>query len=328
MTSGSTIWIALRAAIRETLKSAFGVWAMLMRAMVPIMVLMKILMELDLLPYLAVPFKPLMDLVGLPPDLGIAWLTSMFVNMYSGIFVYADIIKTLPEPLNVAQVTTFAVMVLIAHTIFVEGKVAQYCGLKMSAQIAIRIGAALVFGIFFSRLCAAFGLLGETAVMLYAPAPAPDSHVIWALLQLRSFIMLFFVIAGLMLFMRLLNALRVTRVLNNALSPFLRLMGIAPEAATITVLGLTSGLAYGGGLIIHEARTGKLQRRDIFTSVTFMGLSHAIIEDTLIMAAIGASLYGTMLGRLVFSFVVMMIVARLMRRFSRPEQLEPLVETA
>lgn len=328
MNSASAALPRIRAVVIETVKNAFRVWCMLLRAMIPVTILMKVLMELDLLKYLVAPFKPIMALVGLPADLGIAWLTTMCVNIYTGIFVYADILKTLPDPLTVAQVTTFATMVLIAHTLFVEGKVAQYCGLSMSLQMGIRVAAGLLFGVLFFRICAAGGLLTEPAVMLYTPAPAPDSHLVWALRELRSFILLFFVISGLMLFMRLLTALRVTALLNSLLSPLLRLMGIAPEAATITVLGLTSGLAYGGGLIINEARSGTLQHRDIFTSVTLMGLSHAIVEDTLIMAALGASLSGTLFGRLVFTLVVMMVLARLLRRFSRAAKPESLAGAA
>lgn len=310
---------ALRAGVAESLKNAFHAWCMLVRAMLPVTILVKVLTEFDLLRYIVAPFKPIMSLVGLPPDLGIAWVTSMCVNLYAGLFVYADILKTLPDSLSVAQATTFAVMSLLAHGLFVEGKIAQYCGLNMPFQIAFRIVAAFVFGFLFSSVCGMLGVLEEPARMLYTPSPAPESLVIWALLELRSYVMLLGIVSGLMLLMRLLGALGITGALNRLLAPLLRLMGIAPSAATITVVGLTTGLSYGGGLIIGEARGGRLAHRDIFTSVTFMGLSHAMIEDTLIMAALGASLAGTVWGRLGYSFILMFIMARLLRRFGRPQ---------
>jgi hypothetical protein len=118
-----------------------------------------------------------------------------------------------------------------------------------------------------------------------------------------------------MLLMRFLKAVRVVDWINFLLNPVFRLMGISRGAATITVVGLTTGLTYGAGLIINEARNGTLQKREVFTSLTFMGLAHAIIEDTLIMAAIGASLIGLFWGRLIFAFLVMLILVRILRRF-------------
>jgi hypothetical protein len=42
-----------------------------------------------------------------------------------------------------------------------------------------------------------------------------------------------------------------------------------------------------------------------------MGLAHALFEDTMLMALLGASLYGTFWGRLVFALVVLAALSRL-----------------
>jgi len=304
-----------RKAIQESLRSAFFAWCMLMRAMVPVMILIKVLSELDLLRFLVVPFRPVMALVNLPPELAVAWISSLCINLYAGLFVYVDILKTLSDPVSVAQATTFATMSLIAHNIFAEGKVVQYCGLSMTLQVGIRICAALVFGLIFSHICLAFGWLSQPAEVLYKPSPAPESLWLWALLEIRSYFMLLLIISGLMLVMRFLKAIRVVELINSLLGPVFRLMGISPGAATITVVGLTTGIAYGGGLIISEVRNGTLQKREVFTSLTFMGLAHAMVEDTLIMIALGASMSGIFWGRLLFAFLVMLILARILRRF-------------
>jgi len=72
------------------------------------------------------------------------------------------------------------------------------------------------------------------------------------------------------------------------------------------------GLSYGGGLIMHEVKTGRVDRRDVFYSVTFMGLSHALIEDTVLMLVLGASIFGVFWGRLLFSLAAMFLLVRLM----------------
>ena len=130
--------------------------------------------------------------------------------------------------------------------------------------------------------------------------------------------MIYVVIACLVGLMRALDALGVTRLFEAALLPFLRLMGIGGGAATITVIGLVMGLAYGGGLIMHDVHKGKVERRDVFPAISLMSLSHAIIEDTLLMYLIGATMWGTFVGRLLFSLVVVAALSRLAAGLARP----------
>jgi hypothetical protein len=78
----------------------------------------------------------------------------------------------------------------------------------------------------------------------------------------------------------------------------------------VTVIGMTMGLTYGGGLIIHETQAGHIPKKDVFAAVSLMSLSHALIEDTLLLALIGASPWGTLGARLVFSLAVTAALSR------------------
>ncbi len=93
-------------------------------------------------------------------------------------------------------------------------------------------------------------------------------------------------------------------------------MGIGTKASAITVVGLTMGLTYGGGLIIHEARLGHIHERDVFYSLTLMGLCHGLIEDTLLMVMIGGHLSGLLWARLGFAFVAVSLIVRATARLS------------
>jgi hypothetical protein len=93
------------------------------------------------------------------------------------------------------------------------------------------------------------------------------------------------------------------------LSPVLKSMGIGREAGTITIVGVTLGLSYGGGLIIHEARSGRIPAKDVFLALTFMGLCHSLIEDTLLMLLLGADISGVLCARMAFSLVFLWILA-------------------
>jgi hypothetical protein len=103
-------------------------------------------------------------------------------------------------------------------------------------------------------------------------------------------------------------------LMTKLLEPVLALLGIGRQAAPITIIGMTLGLSYGGGLIIQEARTGGLSRRDIFSSLALMGLCHGLVEDTLIMMLLGGHLSGIFWGRLVFSLLAIFLLGKLIQR--------------
>ena len=289
----------------------------LFKVMVPILIGVKILKELGWITYLAKPLGPLMSLVGLPPECGLTWATAIANNLYAALAVHAALVPDM-SPLTIAQATVIATMMLIAHNIFVEGAIAKRCGVGFWGQAGLRLVCAMACGMMLNGIFSAFGLFTSPAPLLFTPAADDGSLVTWGLGEVKNLGMIYVVIACLVGLMRALDALGVTRLFEAALLPFLRLMGIGGGAATITVIGLVMGLAYGGGLIMHDVHKGKVERRDVFPAISLMSLSHAIIEDTLLMYLIGATMWGTFVGRLLFSLVVVAALSRLAAGLARP----------
>jgi hypothetical protein len=251
-----------------------------------------------------------MELAGLPADMGLVWATAILTNIYGGILVYVSLPQG-ADPLTVAQVTVLSTMILIAHNIPVEGRITQKCGVGFWGQAALRMGGALACGMLMHQAFAAAGMLTQPARAVFAAAPAQASLAAWALGEAKNLLLIFGVILTLIALMRLLARFRVTDLFERLLAPVLGIMGIGPKAANITVIGLVMGLAYGGGLILMEVKAGRVSRRDVFSSLSLMSLSHALIEDTLLMTLIGASMQGTFFGRLLFSMLVVAVLSRL-----------------
>ena len=290
-------------AAARLLRDAVKASVELFKVMVPIIILVKILQEYGAVDYLAAPLGPVMELVGLPPSMGLAWATAMLSNIYSGLIVF-QALAAQSGPLNQAQVTVLGVLMLIAHNLLVEGQVTKRCGVSFLGQNALRVLGAFACAWIVHAICDAGGFLAGPAVMLWMP-PKPEASLMgWAVGEARNLGYIFLIILTLMGFMRVLNALGLTRLLEMILNPFLRLMGIGPTAATVTVIGMTMGLTYGGGLIIHETQAGHIPKRDVFAAVSLMSLSHALIEDTMLLALIGTSPWGSLMARLLFSLVV------------------------
>ncbi|MFI3271413.1 MAG: hypothetical protein R3Y11_04800 [Pseudomonadota bacterium] len=300
-------------AVIESFKDSIPVSLSMYRVMIPIIIGVKILMILDLIQYIALPLEPIMHLVGLPADLGLAWATGMAVNIYSGLMVFAALVPTM-EPLTAGQASIFALMLLIAHSLLVEGKIAQQCGVKMLPQIIIRVLSAIVAGLLVHWTLLATGWLSEPATLAWTPEPSDPNLLKWAFNEAINLFCLFWIIFGLMILKHVMDFFNVTSFLNALLRPVMRLLAIGPNAATITVLGICMGLIYGSGLIIREVQKGTLCQRDIFSSITLMGLAHALVEDTLLMTLIGGQIPITLGVRLLFSLVCVGIMSRFITR--------------
>ena len=319
----------LIAEARSLLRDASASSMLLFKAMIPAVILVKVLQELGLISLLATPLEPLMALVGLPASMGLVWATAMFNNIYSSMVVFVSLTSdpSLGAGLSQAQATVLCVMILIAHSLPVELKVARQCGPTMLSQGVIRVGAAMLCGMAMHGFYAATGWLDQANVILFTPGRQPEGWGQWAWDQMLNLLAIFAIIVALMALMRLLKILRVTDLLVWVLAPVLRVVGIGRDAAAITVVGLALGMTYGGGLIINESRSGRIGMRDVFNSVTFMGLTHALIEDTLLMVMLGADFQGVFWGRLLFSLALLAVLARIIsrmpdqaftRRFMRP----------
>jgi len=300
-------------ALVNLVRDATKVSLTLYKILIPIIIGVKICTELGLVPYLAAPLAPIMELLGLPGAMGLAWATAMLSNLYGAMAVF---VAVLPQtgPLSQAQVTVLGVVMLFAHNLIQEGAVTKRCGAGFWSQNAIRLGGAFLCGMILHWIFAAGGFLAEPAPVLWTP-PLDDAGLLpWAVSQAKTLGFIFCVILTLMALMRALTALGLSRFMEAALAPFLRLMGIGATAATITIIGLTLGIGYGGGLIIHEVDQGTIPRRDVFAAATLMSLSHALIEDTILMTLIGTSPWGSLAARLTFSLAATALLVRLIPR--------------
>ena len=293
----------------DILRRSVGITLALYKIMVPIIIGVKILQELDLISWLALPLAPVMHLVGLPGEMGLVWATAMINNVYSGMIVFVSLAGH--HDLSVAQVTVLCTMILLAHSLPIELQVVGKSGPRMGFQALLRIGGALVLGCLLSKIYALGGWLQEPSVLMWHPSPESGSLVAWALGQVRNLAMVFVIITFLNALMRVLSALGVTDLCVRLLSPLLRLLGIGPAAGTLTIVGMVMGLPYGGGLIMHEAHSGKVPAKDIFSSLSLMSLSHSVFEDTLLMAVLGGHSSGLLLARVAFTMIVVAALVRL-----------------
>ena len=78
--------------------------------------------------------------------------------------------------------------------------------------------------------------------------------------------------------------------------------------------GIIFGISYGGGVLIGEARTGRIIGRQAFLVAAFLALCHALFEDTLLLVSQGAIWWIVIVVRLPAAILVVFVIGMFLRR--------------
>jgi len=284
------------------------------KIMIPISILVKILQETGLIVYIGKALAPLMSAMGLPGEMGLVWASAMLGNIYAGIITYFS----MGVNLTVAQITVLSTIILIAHTLPIELAITQKAGAKAITTFLFRFILGFIAGVMLYYFYHIFNLyqyipIGIEKIIATSHKATWGS---WALGELKNYAIVFCYITGLIILMDILKRIGVIDKINQWFYPVLRFLGIGKEVIPITVIGMTLGLAYGGGLIINEVQQTKLERRNVLYALMLMSLFHSIVEDSLIMISIGASITGVFVFRFIFALIIMYAFVRITKKWN------------
>ncbi len=297
-------------AIVHSIRDGVHIAKNLFPVIISIVIILKVLQELNLVRYLAFPLEPIMGLMGLPAELGIVWAAAILNSVYSALVILPSVLRTIPA-LSVEQATVLGLIILIAHSLILETRIAGQCGLSMRFQFFLRFFTAIVAGLVLHWICSFFNIWQEDAHILLLPQEATTSWTAWVIGEVWNLLQIFIIICCVMLFTRAMNYFKISYYFGKLLAPILRLVGISKAGTNVVIVGLSIGIMYGAGVIIKESQDGTLSKADSFAAMSLMSIAHALIEDTFLFVFIGASLWGL----LVFRFIVAVIVSMLIKRF-------------
>lgn len=295
--------------IKSVLEETYEICLTLFKILIPTIIVIKLLKETGLVELIGKVLEPLMFLAGLPGEMGIVWATTLSTNLYGGVIAMASIGKDLD--LTVAQATVMASMMLMAHGFPVELQISKKAGARFRGMFAFRFGSAMIFGVLLNLFYSYFNLLQEPVSILYTPAKVDNTLTGWAYGEFINLGYIVIIVFLLILMMKSLEKSGAIELINKLCKPLLKIMGIGEQAAYVTVVGFTLGLSYGGGLIIKEAKSGKIPHRDVFFSLGFMGICHSMVEDTVLMMAVGGDISGILFLRTIFSVLFVAFLVRI-----------------
>ena len=118
------------------------------------------------------------------------------------------------------------------------------------------------------------------------------------------------VVIPLMIVMQLAKDYHLLDPLSKYLKPLTDFLGMSRESGFPLLVGLLFGLAYGAGVIVQSAKEGNLTRKDMVLLSVFLASCHAVIEDVLVFAAIGANGWLILVARIVAGLLVTYAVSK------------------
>lgn len=283
------------------------------RIMVPVMVLVYVADRLGLVQATGELLAPAMAFLGLPAQAGLIWATTVITNIYGGIAVIAALSGELQ--LNVAQMSALGAMMLFAHNLPTEQAVVRRAGASALLTGSLRLLVGAVYGAAVAWACHLGGWLQEPVSLAWLASSeasarsGPPALWPWLVGTARSLLLIWLIICVLVVVLDALERLGFTRWLTRKLAPVLRLTGLTEAAAPLTTIGMLMGLAYGGALIIEASEREQYDRRTLLLALCWLSLFHAVLEDTLLILALGANLWIILVLRGLATFAIMVGLA-------------------
>ncbi len=299
---------------KDIAKESVAVYWALIKIIIPVMIVVEIGIRYGLVDVLSDWSAPFMAVFGLPAEASLILVTTILVGLYPAAAV---LITLAPEvAFTTADMTILGGMMLFAHVLPVEQMIVKKTGVSIVFSTFIRLLAMVIYGWLSYLILDAFVLFEEPANILIsmdAGSGEPKTWGEWALSSVQGLVMIFVILVGLILLIKLLDISGITKRLIKWLTPVLRLIGIGPNAAPLAMVGILLGLSFGGGLIIREVEKGQLQPKSVFLSMIFICLGHSLIEDTLIILACGGHWSGIFVGRILLSFAMIIPIALMIK---------------
>lgn len=127
-----------------------------------------------------------------------------------------------------------------------------------------------------------------------------------------TMVQIIIIVMPIMMVLRFARELNIINKVSAYAEPFTRRLFLSREATFPLIIGIVFGLTYGAGVIIQAAKEGRLTSRDMILINIFLGLNHAIFEDTFLFYAIGANAGVLLLTRTAIAIIITYLIGKWM----------------
>lgn len=299
---------------KKLLKEIIDVTIPLYKILIPFIFIIKFLEEVGIVQIITKTFEPLVGLIGLPSELGIIWVTAIVVNIYAALILFVNLLPYLD--VTVAQVTVLTVAILICHNLLIESAISKSAGVSFLFTSIYRFISAFIICFILNLIYSKLNYLNEPFTSSFTVELPRPGLWFWLKDQTLYLFYIFIIVVVLITILEILKLIGVESFLKKILVPPLRFFGISESAMNIIIVGMTIGLQFGGGILIKEVNSGRIDKQSVFLSVLLINLVHAVIEDSLLMLAVGGHYSGVFFARIIFGLLISLLMLKIYKNFN------------
>lgn len=305
----SSVFQRLKSAGIDGARKSLSTILFLCKLMIPTSLAVSLLGWSGLLHVIADYLSPLMRLLGLPGQAAFAFISGALLNNYSAIAVMGSL------SLSLRDATILAVMCLISHNLIVETTVMKSTGSSAVKMVLLRLGCSIVAAFLLNLL-----LPHSMAEIVFSQGVAAGKTAFlpmlgaWGISTLKLVVKITLYVLVIMIVQSVFEEFRVMDFLSGIFSPFMRVLGLPASASFLWIVINIVGYSYGAGIIKAEHESGKLRKQDGDLFNHHAAISHSLMEDTILYAAISLPVLWLIVPRLALSVAVVWL-ERLRRRY-------------
>ena len=142
----------------------------------------------------------------------------------------------------------------------------------------------------------------------------------WSLLldgllqSLYTLLLLVLILLPIMIGLEYIRHYQLLEKVSSSFRWMTNLLTLSPHAALPLIVGLFVGLFFGAAVIIEYSKEGLLSKRDLFLLGIFLAINHSIIEDNLLLTALGANFIILLVVRFIMAYAITRTVAFIIDR--------------
>ncbi len=281
--------------LRQSLQASLSSALLIIKLVIPFYILADLLLYYDLLRPVSFLFSPVTAFLQLPAEAAMAIAAGVFLNLYAAVAFAA------PLGLSSYEWTILGVFLGVCHSLPVENSIMKKLGISFLYSTTLRISMAFVTTLPLLFLPASLftGTSSGRKITLTAYSNLSDlllgSVTGSAILALK-------IIGLITVIIFVMDTIKRTRFIQN--------YGQKVQTSFSLLTGQVLGITYGAGILIKEADSGNLSRRDLLFIGTFLMISHSILEDPLLFVLFGANFWVMVVIRLVMACVAVFLLNR------------------
>ena len=288
------IKLTVKRSLRSGVKKGWNGFVWMLKILVPISFLTALLDYSGWLYSIDFLLEPGMKLLNLTPVAALPLIVGLLTGIYGCIAAMAVL------PMTIVQMTLVANFVLISHNFIQEGVIQGKSGLDAFRATIFRLSASVVtvwmISIFLKPESA--GPAAQAGSVLAQP-PLTVMLKGWFVAMAYLSLKIFIIIMVLMIVLEIMKSFNMIQHLVKVLNPLLWFMGLNRRVGFLWLTATVFGLAYGGAVIVEEAKEGNLTARELERLHLSIGINHSMVEDPALFLPLGLSAFWLWVPRLI-----------------------------